>query len=65
MVLLAALARKNVVGNPNGDSVFIAFLVGGVVLGAIGGLLAAQGASTAADSQATPPAPPATPPANG
>lgn len=65
MVLLAALARKNVVGNPNGDSVFIAFLVGGVVLGAIGGLLAAQGASTAADPQATHPAPPATPPANG
>lgn len=59
MVLLAALARKNVVGNPNGDSVFIAFLVGGVVLGAIGGLLAAQGASTAAGPQTPPPPPPA------
>lgn len=65
MVLLAALARKNVVGNPNGDSVFIAFLVGGAVLGAIGGLLAAQGATSAAPAgpQGTPPAPP--PPANG
>lgn len=43
MVLLATLARKNVVGNPTGDSVFIAFLLGGAVLGALGGLLASQG----------------------
>lgn len=45
MVLLAALARKDVVGHPNGDSVFLAFLVGGAVLGAVGGMLAAQGGS--------------------
>jgi hypothetical protein len=60
MVLLAALARKNVVGNPKGDSVFIAFLVGGAVLGALGGLLAAQGAAAPAGPKGTPP-----PPANG
>lgn len=43
MVFLATLARKNIVGNPIGDSVFVAFLLGGAVLGALGGLLAAQG----------------------
>ena len=66
MVLLATLARKNVVGNPNGDSVFIAFLLGGAVLGAIGGLLAAQGAVTATSvgTQGSPPAPPAPPAAS-
>jgi hypothetical protein len=42
MVLLTALARKDVVGNPSGDSVFIAFLLGGAILGAIGGLLATR-----------------------
>lgn len=68
MVLLATLARKDVVGNPNGDSVFIAFLLGGAVLGAIGGLLAAQGQASAAPvgPRATPPPAPAVPPvANG
>ncbi|MGN6588376.1 MAG: zinc ribbon domain-containing protein [Solirubrobacterales bacterium] len=43
MVLLEVLARKNVVGNPIGDSTFVAFLLGGAVLGALGGLLASQG----------------------
>lgn len=43
MVLLEALARKDVVGNPVGDSTFVAFLLGGAVLGALGGLLASQG----------------------
>jgi hypothetical protein len=43
MVLLTTLARKDVVGNPVGDSVFISFLLGGAVLGALGGLLAARG----------------------
>jgi hypothetical protein len=47
MVLLATLARKNIVGNPTGDSVFIAFLLGGAVLGAIGGLLSTQGSDQA------------------
>jgi hypothetical protein len=47
MVLLATLARKNIVGNPTGDSVFIAFLLGGAVLGAVGGLLATQGSNQA------------------
>lgn len=61
MVLLAALARKNVVGNPKGDSVFIAFLLGGAVLGALGGLLAAQGA-TSAGAPGSQPAAPAPPP---
>lgn len=42
MVLLTTLARKDVVGNPTGDSVFIAFLFGGVVLGALGGLLGSK-----------------------
>jgi hypothetical protein len=43
MVLLTTLARKEVVGNPTGDSVFLAFLLGGAALGALGGLLAAGG----------------------
>lgn len=51
MVLLAALARKNIVGDPTGDSVFVAFLLGGAVLGALGGVLAAQGSPP----QPTPP----------
>jgi hypothetical protein len=42
MVLLTTLARKDVVGNPSGDSVFIAFLLGGAVLGALGGILASR-----------------------
>jgi hypothetical protein len=42
MVLLTTLARKDVVGNPSGDSVFIAFLLGGAALGALGGLLASR-----------------------
>ncbi|HST70413.1 MAG TPA: hypothetical protein VLI94_12240 [Solirubrobacterales bacterium] len=42
MVLLTTLARKDVVGNPTGDSVFLAFLLGGAALGALGGLLAAK-----------------------
>jgi len=61
MVLLATLARKDVVGNPSGDSVFIAFLLGGAVLGALGGLLAAQG-STPAPAAQQPPAPQPPPP---
>jgi hypothetical protein len=57
MVLLAALARKGVVGfgDPNGDSLFLAFLLGGALLGAMGGLLSAQG------SPAAPPPPPPPP----
>jgi hypothetical protein len=43
MVLLEALARKDVVGNPVGDSTLVAFLLGGAALGALGGLLASQG----------------------
>lgn len=45
MVLLTTLARKDVVGNPSGDSVFIAFLLGGAALGALGGLLAKRSLS--------------------
>ena len=79
MVLLTTLARKDVVGNPSGDSVFIAFLLGGAVLGAIGGLLATQGGTDVAatqdgpgvaatqphpaQSQAAPPPPPSETPA--
>ncbi len=59
MVLLAALARKQVVGDPTGDSVFVAFLLGGAVLGAVGGLLAAQGQAGEPVVVAPPPAPPA------
>ncbi|MFI5028580.1 MAG: hypothetical protein ACHQCF_06325, partial [Solirubrobacterales bacterium] len=43
MVVLATLARKEIVGDPTGDSVFIAFLLGGAALGSVGGLLAAEG----------------------
>jgi len=57
MVFAAALARKNVVGNPKGDSLFVAFLLGGVLFGALGGLLAAQG-STPLQRQMPPPPPP-------
>jgi hypothetical protein len=42
MVLLTTLARKDVVGNPTGDSVFLAFLLGGAALGALGGFLASR-----------------------
>lgn len=42
MVLLTTLARKDVVGNPSGDSVLIAFLLGGAALGAVGGILASR-----------------------
>lgn len=42
MVLLTTLARKDVVGNPSGDSVFVAFLLSGAILGAVGGLLATR-----------------------
>jgi hypothetical protein len=42
MVLLTTLARKGIAGNPSGDSVFIAFLLGGAVFGALGGFLAAR-----------------------
>lgn len=62
MVLLATLARKNLVGDPTGDSVFVAFLFGGAVLGALGGLLGAQSAAgqvPAAPQGAPAPAPPA------
>jgi hypothetical protein len=58
MVLLAALARKTIVGDPTGDSVFVAFLLGGAVMGAVGGLLAAQGGAAPAPSQSAPPPPP-------
>lgn len=59
MVLLAVLARKNIVGNPEGDSLFLAFLLGGALLGALGGLLAAQGSAPPAPQQQGPPPPPA------
>ncbi|MEX2107432.1 MAG: zinc ribbon domain-containing protein [Solirubrobacterales bacterium] len=45
MVLLTALARKDIVGDPTGDSTFVAFLFGGALLGALGGFLGAQSAS--------------------
>lgn len=60
MVLLATLARKDVVGNPKGDSVFITFLLGGAVLGAIGGVLAVQGTTAEPPPPSAPP-PPASP----
>ncbi len=63
MVLLATLARKNVVGTPTGDSVFVAFLLGGAVLGAIGGLLSAQGTGQTGGYPLRVPAPSAPPPA--
>lgn len=71
MVLLATLARKNVVGSPTGDSVFVAFLLGGAMLGAIGGLLSAQGTGqtggyplrgSAASIPPLPPSPPSAAP---
>jgi hypothetical protein len=40
MVLLTALARKGLFGDPTGDSVLVSFLLGGAILGAVGGLLA-------------------------
>lgn len=52
MVLLTTLARKAVVGNPSGDSVFIAFLLGGAALGALGGYLASRASSPGAVSYA-------------
>lgn len=65
MVLLAALARKNIVGDPIGDSVFVAFLLSGAVLGALGGALGAQGSvpqsAVAPQAQAPPPPPPSAP----
>jgi zinc ribbon protein len=62
MVLLTTLARKGIVGDPTGDSVFVAFLVGGAALGALGGLLAAQGSSP--QTGATPPPSASSPPAD-
>lgn len=43
MALLTDLAGEGPFGNPTGDSVLVSFLLGGVVLGALGGLLATQG----------------------
>jgi hypothetical protein len=63
MVLLAALARKNIVGDPSGDSVFVAFLLGGAVLGAIGGLLAVQQGASASPPSSQPGPPPQQQPA--
>jgi hypothetical protein len=62
MVLLAALARKTIIGDPSGDSVFVAFLLGGTALGALGGALAAQGAAPATAPPPQPQPPPAAPP---
>lgn len=59
MVALNALVQKDFVGKANGDSVFVTFLVGGAVLGALGGLLAAQ--SQAGEGPAVPPRPPGGP----
>ncbi|MFL5906300.1 MAG: hypothetical protein ACJ75Z_01725 [Solirubrobacterales bacterium] len=42
MLLLNALVLKEVAGKATGDSVFIAFLVSGSVLGAVGGWLASR-----------------------
>ncbi len=42
MALLDALATKQVFGNSEGESVFVAFLVGGALLGSLGGFLAGQ-----------------------
>lgn len=68
MALVAALARKTIFGDPTGDSVFVAFLLGGAALGALGGLLAAQGSTTAPAPPSTAPPvspPPPTPPQSG
>ncbi|CAN5126836.1 hypothetical protein BH20ACT20_BH20ACT20_11960 [soil metagenome] len=43
MALLDALATKQVFGNPEGESVFVAFLPGGALLGGLSGFLAGQG----------------------
>lgn len=60
MVLLTTLARKNIVGDPIGDSVFVAFLLGGAVLGALGGALGAQSPAPQPAPATTPsPSPPA------
>ena len=42
MVLLTTLARKGLFGDPTGDSVLLAFLLGGAILGAVGGLAGAR-----------------------
>jgi hypothetical protein len=42
MVLINALVAKDFFGRANGDSVFGMFLIGGLVVGAIGGLLVTQ-----------------------
>jgi hypothetical protein len=40
--ILSALASKKLFGDPQGDSVFATFLLGGALLGALGGVLAAR-----------------------
>jgi hypothetical protein len=62
VAVIAAAAHVKFLGYPDGDSVFVAFLLGGAVLGALGGLLSTNG-STAAP--AGPTAPTASPPWSG
>jgi hypothetical protein len=42
MVLINALIAKDIFGRANGDSAFAVFLIGGLVVGAVGGLLVIQ-----------------------
>jgi hypothetical protein len=51
MVLLNAVSQDVFAGVPSGDSVFINFLLGGALLGALGGLLSTQ---TAGEARAFP-----------
>lgn len=57
VVAIACAAHVKLLGHPDGDSVFLVFLLGGAALGALGGLLAAGGAAPARPAQpsATPP----------
>jgi hypothetical protein len=57
MVILNALIAKDFFGRAVGDSVFGSFLLGGLVVGAIGGLLSVQSSGSGAWSAATPSAP--------
>jgi hypothetical protein len=52
LVIVNALVAKSFFGHAVGDSVFGSFLLGGLVLGAVGGLLSAQSPQTAAGGSA-------------